>query len=61
MKTKNSIYAEKWFKLQDIPTIHKENKIFVIVGSHFEIEISEEEIEYRSELYLESELERLKQ
>jgi hypothetical protein len=62
MKKNNSFYAEQWFKLQDIPTTHKEkeNTIFVIVGAHFEVELSVEEINYRAELYLESEIEGLK-
>jgi hypothetical protein len=64
-------YAEEWFKLQDIPTIyndgimnnqikHKET-LYVIVGGHFELELSSEEINYRAELYLDSETEGLKQ
>ena len=62
MKNK-TYYAEQWFKLQEIPTIYKEkeNTIFVIVGAHFEVELSIEEINYRAELYLESQIEVLKQ
>jgi hypothetical protein len=39
---------------------HKET-LYVIVGGHFELELSSEEINYRAELYLDSETEGLKQ
>jgi len=60
MKNK-TYYAEQWFKLQEIPTTYKEkeNTIFVIVGANFEVELSEEEINYRAELFLESEIQGL--
>lgn len=60
MKTeKNTIYyAEQWFKLNEIPTLQTEKKIYLIVNNHFEIEITEEEIKYRAELYLNSEIEK---
>ena len=49
-------YAEEWFKLQDIPTIYDKETLYVIVGGHFELELSSEEINYRAELYLDYEL-----
>ena len=60
MKTeKNTLYyAEQWFKLQDIPTLQTEKTIYLIVNNHFEIQITEEEINYRAELFLESEIQK---
>tara|TARA_R110002020_G_scaffold54058_2_gene151012 strand:+ start:649 stop:840 length:192 start_codon:yes stop_codon:yes gene_type:complete len=60
MKTeKNTLYyAEQWFKLQDIPTLHTEKNIYLIINNHFEIEITEEEIKYRAELFLQSEIQK---
>jgi hypothetical protein len=60
METKKNIvyYAEQWFKLQDIPTLQTEKTIYLIINNHFEIEITEEEIKYRAELFLESELQK---
>jgi hypothetical protein len=53
--------AEKWFQLHDIQTtIDKEGNFYVIVNRDVELELSTSEIEYRAELYLESELEDIK-
>ena len=50
--------AEKWFQLHDIQTtIDKEGNFYVIVNKGVVLEISTTEIQYRAELYLESELE----
>jgi hypothetical protein len=50
--------AEKWFQLNDMQTtIDKEGNFYVIVNKGVVLEISTSEIEYRAELYLESELE----
>lgn len=49
-------YAEKWFKLHDIPTIVDDGSIYVKVDHEFELQLSTAEVEYRAELYLESEL-----
>jgi hypothetical protein len=49
-------YAENWFRLNDIPTTISEGKIFVSPDGHFELELSKDEIIYRAELYIESEL-----
>ena len=53
-------YAEKWFKLHDIPTTIDDGSIYVITDGHFEFQLSTAEVEYRAELYLESELQKLK-
>ena len=60
MKTeKNTIYyAKRWFKLQEIPILQTEKTIYLIINNHFEIEITEEEINYRAELFLKSEIEK---
>jgi len=62
MKTEKNIlyYAERWFKLQDIPTLQTQKKIYLIINNHFEIEITEEEINYRAELFLNSEIQKTK-
>jgi hypothetical protein len=53
--------AEKWFQLNDMQTtIDKEGNFYVIVNKGVVLEISTSEIEYRAELYLESELEGIK-
>ena len=59
MKTKLH-YATKWFQLQNIPTIIIENSIYLETG-HFELELSEEEISYRAECYLDSENQKVNQ
>ena len=59
MKTKLH-YAEKWFQLQNIPTIIIDNSIYLETG-HFELELSEEEISYRAECYLDSENQKVNQ
>jgi hypothetical protein len=59
--TKLITYAEKWFQLHKIETsIDKEGNFYVIVNKGVVLEISTSEIEYRAELYLESELEDIK-
>ena len=56
--TKLITYAEKWFQLHDIQTtIDKGGNFYVIVNKGVVLEISTTEIQYRAELYLESELE----
>ena len=59
MKTKLQ-YATKWFQLQDIPTIIIDNSIYLETG-HFELELSEEEISFRAECYLDSEKQKVNQ
>jgi hypothetical protein len=59
--TKLITYAEKWFQLHKTETsIDKEGNFYVIVNKGVVLEISTSEIEYRAELYLESELEGIK-
>ena len=53
-------YAEKWFQLNDIQTIKAEGRLFISPDGHFELELSQEEILYRAELFLESESEKTK-
>lgn len=43
--------AEKWFWLHDIPTILVNNRLKYCDGS-FEFELSNEEIRYRADLYI---------
>jgi len=59
MKTKLE-YANKWFQLQDIPTFISDGSIYIETG-HFELELSEEEISYRAECYLDSEKQKINQ
>ena len=42
MKTEKTTvyYAEQWFKLQEIPTLHTKKTIYLIINNHFEIKIS---------------------
>jgi hypothetical protein len=60
MASKQIKYAEEWFKLQDIPTVYSEKSLYVIAGPDWELELSNKEINYRAELYLESELQIIK-
>lgn len=53
-------YAEKWFILHDIPTVVTDEDIYIQTQQGFELQLSTEEVEYRAELYLESELHRVK-
>ena len=53
-------YATKWFQLQDIPTIIFDNSIY-IETPYFELELSEEEISFRAECYLDSEKQKVNQ
>ena len=57
MKTKIQ-YANKWFQLHNIPTIIYGGSIYIETG-HFELELSEEEISYRAECYLDSEKQKI--
>lgn len=51
-------YADNWFRLQNIPTIIKGDKMYISNG-HFEFELSVEEIKYRAECYLDSEIQKV--
>ncbi len=52
-------YAEKWFKLHDIPTIIDDGSIYVQTQDGFELQLSTAEVEYRAELYLQSEISKI--
>ena len=52
-------YAEKWFQLQDIPSIVNNGSIYVPFGA-FEFKLSSDDVKYRAELFLESELQKVK-
>jgi hypothetical protein len=52
-------YAEKWFQLHDIPTIVDDGSIYVQVQDGFELQLSTAEVEYRAELYLQSEISKI--
>tara|TARA_R110002050_G_scaffold60661_2_gene134488 strand:+ start:371 stop:562 length:192 start_codon:yes stop_codon:yes gene_type:complete len=56
MESNQIKYAEEWFKLQDIPTVYNEKSLYVIAGAHWELELSNEEINYRAELYTNSKI-----
>ena len=43
--------AEGWFKLQDIPTVQKDDTILVVCGDGFELELSRDEVAFRAQLY----------
>ena len=54
MEKKTLEYADKWFKLHDIPSFLQEpdkDTIYIDIGN-FELELSQEEIEYRASEYL---------
>ena len=52
-------YAEEWFKLHDIPTIIDDGSIYVQTQDGFELQLSTAEVEYRAELYLQSEISKI--
>lgn len=62
-KIKTIEYAKKWFELNDY-TIHEDGdylgKSFCLAIDGHLFELSEEDIYYRAELYLESEMEGLR-
>ena len=52
-------YAKKWFELNDY-TIHEDGDSFCLAIDGYLFELSEADISYRAELYLESEMEGLR-
>ena len=50
----NVYYADKWFRLHDIECILGPNlkTIYINVDGHFELELSEKEIEHRAKEYI---------
>jgi len=51
--------AEKWFLQNDIEVNEKDHNgrkgLYIIVGDNFALELSDEEVDYRAELYRENE------
>ena len=52
-------YAQLWFIRHDIPTIKDGRNIYICNEEH-ELELSGMEIQHRAELYLKSELDKVK-
>ena len=52
-------YATKWFELNGY-TLHKDGESYSLAIDGYLFELSEEDIYYRAELYLESEMEGLR-
>lgn len=44
-------YCLKWFQSQDIMAFECDKSIYVVVGAHFELQISPSEVSYRADLY----------
>lgn len=44
--------AKEWFKLQNIDAFIQDGSIYVICGDGFELELSKEEIDWRSQLFV---------
>ena len=51
METETLRNADRWFALHDINTFIHKDKIYIDTEA-FELELSEKEIEYRAELYV---------
>lgn len=54
-----NVYAKKWFELNNY-TIHEDGESFCLAIDGHLFELSDEDIDYRAELYLESEIEGLR-
>lgn len=54
-----NVFAKKWFELNNY-TIHRDGESFCLAIDGHLFELSEEDIYYRAELYLESEMEGLR-
>jgi len=52
-------YADKWFQLHNIPTIVDDVSLYVEVEHGFKLQLSTAEVEYRAELYLQSEISKI--
>lgn len=51
-QNQETLEANEWFKLQDIPTfIDSDDTLYIEVGDGFEIQISTAEVSYRAELF----------
>ena len=54
-----NVFAKKWFELNNY-TIHRDGESFCLAIDGHLFELSEADISYRAELYLESEMEGLR-
>lgn len=49
--TKNTLkHALKWFEIHDINAFQDDGSIYINIDGHFELQISNAEIEYRANL-----------
>jgi hypothetical protein len=55
METRILEYANEWFRLHGIPTFIDDGSMYVQVSDGFELQLSTSEVNYRAELFLESE------
>ncbi len=61
MRIQTLQYAEKWLNLNEVETVlDKQRETLSIVVNDFYFDLSDSEIEYRAELYLDSEKEAIK-
>ncbi len=44
--------ANDWFKLQNIDSFIKDGSIYVVCGDGFELELSKDEVDWRSQLFV---------
>lgn len=56
---KNLEYAKKWFDLNNVQTFIDDSSLYITIDT-FDIQLSTAEVNYRAELFLESELQGLK-
>jgi len=55
---KNFEYAKKWFELNNIKSFVDDGSLYITIDS-FDIQVSTAEMNYRAELFLESELQKV--
>jgi hypothetical protein len=56
---KNLEYAKKWFELNNVKTFIDDSSLYITIDA-FDIQLSTAEVNYRAELFLESELQGVK-
>jgi hypothetical protein len=56
---KNLEYAKKWLELNNVPTFIDDGSLYITIDA-FDIQLSTAEVNYRAELFLESELQGVK-
>ncbi len=55
-KSKKLLLAQKWFKLNDLHTdILDDKRLYLVTDAGFSIQLSNKEVSYRCELYIDSE------